>query len=100
MVKHVAEAWPAAPLLGAGWGIGANILLCYLGEEGDAAPLRAAISLANLFDLPAVDNNLKDGFHRFPHLNPLPFTSARSAPLFTAESNPSHAKLVITDLQA
>eukprot|EP00873_Tetraselmis_striata_P040455 jgi/Tetstr1/460719/TSEL_005906.t1 len=64
MVKHVAEAWPAAPLLGAGWGIGANILLCYLGEEGDAAPLRAAISLANLFDLPAVDNNLKDGFHR------------------------------------
>ncbi|SAM03354.1 hypothetical protein [Absidia glauca] len=41
---------PGTPLIAIGFSLGANILVKYLGEEGDQAPVTAAISVANPFD--------------------------------------------------
>mmetsp|Transcript_35862 Transcript_35862/g.91647 ORF Transcript_35862/g.91647 Transcript_35862/m.91647 type:complete len:652 (-) Transcript_35862:188-2143(-) len=64
VLEHVSGRWPAAPLLAAGWSLGANILLNYLGEEGSATPVRAAVSLCNPFDLVRSDENFQRGFNR------------------------------------
>lgn len=64
VVKHVQEAWPSAQVTATGWGLGANILLRYLGEEGTGTPLRAAVSLANPFDIASCDASLSRGFNR------------------------------------
>ena len=42
----------------------ANILVNYLGEEGDKAPIAAAVSLCNPFDLVISDANFSTGFNR------------------------------------
>lgn len=48
----MARRYPASrALLAAGWSLGANILLRYLGEEGPATPLQAAVSMCNPFNL-------------------------------------------------
>ncbi|KAI8098535.1 Alpha/Beta hydrolase protein [Halteromyces radiatus] len=41
---------PGTPMIAIGFSLGANILVKYLGEEGDKVPLTAAISVANPFD--------------------------------------------------
>ncbi|KAI9486060.1 MAG: Alpha/Beta hydrolase protein [Benjaminiella poitrasii] len=41
---------PGTPLVGIGFSLGSNILVKYLGEEGEKTPLKAAISVANPFD--------------------------------------------------
>ncbi|KAI8979669.1 Alpha/Beta hydrolase protein [Mycotypha africana] len=41
---------PKTPLIGIGFSLGSNILVKYLGEEGDKTPFKAAISVANPFD--------------------------------------------------
>lgn len=73
---------PGTPLVGIGFSLGSNILVKYLGEEGDKTPFKAAISVANPFDFrssmdrlnesylgrkvysPAMANNLKKAFAR------------------------------------
>ena len=54
-------------MFAAGWSLGANILLCYLGEEGqqNRAPLDGAVSLCNPFDLvsPQITEWLADFQH-------------------------------------
>jgi len=45
VVDHVAARFPDATLVGCGWSLGANILLNFLGEEGERAKLTAAVSL-------------------------------------------------------
>ncbi|KAH9107997.1 hypothetical protein AeMF1_016734 [Aphanomyces euteiches] len=44
--KHV----PKAPLLAVGFSLGANLLVKYLGEEGDKCQITAAVSVGNPFD--------------------------------------------------
>lgn len=54
VIEHVAARYPRSRLLAAGWSLGANILLRYLGEEGQAGratPLAAAVSMCNPFNL-------------------------------------------------
>ena len=41
---------PNSPMVGIGFSLGANILSKYLGEEGDATPLRGAMVLGTPFD--------------------------------------------------
>ena len=62
VLKHLCEKYPQSLLCAVGWSLGANILVNYLGEEGDATPLSAAASLCNPFDLSGCDKNLKSGF--------------------------------------
>ena len=42
---------PGAPLLLAGCSLGGNVMVKWLGEQGDAAPVRAAVGLSVPFDL-------------------------------------------------
>lgn len=51
LLARLAERNPSAPLLGAGFSLGANQLLKYLGERGDASLVRAAVAVSVPFDL-------------------------------------------------
>ncbi|KAI7905100.1 Alpha/Beta hydrolase protein [Cokeromyces recurvatus] len=50
-IQHIQKRLaPNTPLVGIGFSLGSNVLVKYLGEEGDKTPLKAAISVANPFD--------------------------------------------------
>eukprot|EP00238_Polyblepharides_amylifera_P001392 CAMPEP_0196571718 /NCGR_PEP_ID=MMETSP1081-20130531/1844_1 /TAXON_ID=36882 /ORGANISM="Pyramimonas amylifera, Strain CCMP720" /LENGTH=434 /DNA_ID=CAMNT_0041888759 /DNA_START=318 /DNA_END=1622 /DNA_ORIENTATION=- len=56
--------YPAAAIMGVGWSLGANILVNYVGEEGEACPLTSAVSLCNPFDLVLCNKAFEKGFSR------------------------------------
>ena len=68
VVPQVRARFPSAPLFAIGWSLGANILVNYLGEEGAAgrAPLDAAASMCNPFNLVTCDRALESGMVRRP----------------------------------
>jgi len=51
VVRNIAARYPHAPLYAVGYSLGSNILVKYLGEEGDETPIRGAVSVANPFNL-------------------------------------------------
>eukprot|EP00798_Chlamydomonas_sp_ICE-L_P012777 gene12777-16034_t len=51
VVTHISKKFPKLLLMAAGWSMGANILVRYLGEKGDGSPIKAAVSLCNPFHL-------------------------------------------------
>lgn len=51
LLELLAARFPAAALLGAGFSLGANMLLKYLGERGEASMIRAAVAVSVPFDL-------------------------------------------------
>ncbi len=55
---------PGTPLLGAGWSLGANVMLKALAEEGDASPLCAAATSSPPFELEPCVEHLRHGFAR------------------------------------
>lgn len=63
VVRRVGELKPGSRLYAAGWSLGANILVRYLGQEGSAAPLAGAASLCNPFDLVLSDQLFHVGFN-------------------------------------
>ena len=69
VISHVARAYPAAPLVAAGYSLGANILVNYLGEAGAETPLAAAVSLCNPFNLVVADAAFARGFNRLYDAN-------------------------------
>ena len=60
-VRTLAARYPRSALTAAGWSLGANILVNYVGEEGAGCALSAAVSLANPFELTACDRALETG---------------------------------------
>ncbi|CAG8613467.1 3830_t:CDS:2 [Funneliformis mosseae] len=86
VISYIKKCIPNAPLLGIGFSMGANMLIKYLGEEGERTPLFAAASVANPFDLiggtrslertyigkyvysPTMANNLKKALARHEHI--------------------------------
>lgn len=50
-VKWLRKTFPNRPLYGIGFSLGANILTTYLGEEGDACILKAAVVISNPWNL-------------------------------------------------
>eukprot|EP01024_Parvocaulis_polyphysoides_P017602 TRINITY_DN17777_c1_g1_i1.p1 TRINITY_DN17777_c1_g1~~TRINITY_DN17777_c1_g1_i1.p1 ORF type:complete len:455 (-),score=35.28 TRINITY_DN17777_c1_g1_i1:262-1626(-) len=46
-----------------GWSLGANILVNYLGEEGQDCPLTCAVSMCNPFNLTECDKNFRNGIN-------------------------------------
>ena len=50
-IRRARAESPDAPLLCAGCSLGGNVLVKWLGEQGDAAPVRAAAALSVPFDL-------------------------------------------------
>ncbi|THH16376.1 hypothetical protein EW146_g4267 [Bondarzewia mesenterica] len=49
-VLWIAHTFPGSPIYGLGFSLGANALTKYAGEEGDACPLTALASVANVWD--------------------------------------------------
>jgi predicted alpha/beta-fold hydrolase len=50
-IARARDESPAAPLLLAGCSLGGNVAVKWLGEQGEAAPVRAAVALSVPFDL-------------------------------------------------
>ena len=62
VVDELRGRWPGAKMFAVGWSLGANILTNFLGEEGSAAKLDAAVAMCNPFDLNMCDDALQEGF--------------------------------------
>ncbi|KAJ7565186.1 hypothetical protein O6H91_02G051900 [Diphasiastrum complanatum] len=60
--NFVTQSRSWATLMSIGWGFGANMLTKYLGEEGDATPVAAAVSIDNPFDLELATRHVEDRF--------------------------------------
>lgn len=58
-MRNVKKEFPESRLYAVGFSLGANLLLNYLGEEREAAPFEAAVSLCNPFNL--VRHHLRTG---------------------------------------
>jgi hypothetical protein len=63
VVKHTASLFPSLRVYAAGWSLGANILVRYLGQEAESCPLSGAVSLCNPFDLVISDEDFHKGFN-------------------------------------
>lgn len=61
-VKWLRESFPNRPLFGIGFSLGANILTNYLGEEGEACQLKAAVLCANPWNLDISSADLQRTF--------------------------------------
>ncbi|PKY06849.1 AB-hydrolase YheT [Aspergillus campestris IBT 28561] len=59
-VKWLRKTFPNRPLFGIGFSLGANILTNYLGEEGDACQLKAAVLCASPWNLDVSSSNLQN----------------------------------------
>ncbi|KAL4183462.1 hypothetical protein AMTRI_Chr11g155260 [Amborella trichopoda] len=55
VISHVHHEFPKAPLFAVGTSIGANILVKYLGEEGEDTPIVGAASICSPWDLVVCD---------------------------------------------
>ena len=66
IVQQVAAHYPSSPLLCVGFSLGGNVLLKYLGEQGDAVPSRvqAAVAISAPLNLAASAHALERGFSR------------------------------------
>lgn len=67
-LRHVAR-WlrtrePQTPLLAAGWSLGGNVLLSYLGEEGADTPLAAAVAVSVPFSVRECAERIRIGSSR------------------------------------
>jgi predicted alpha/beta-fold hydrolase len=45
-LRYITYLYPDAPILGIGFSLGANVLIRYLGEEGEQSRIHAACALA------------------------------------------------------
>lgn len=66
VVRRLVAAHPTQPLVVAGFSLGGNVLLKWLGEQGDTAPLRlvAAAAVSVPFDLERGSRHIERGFAR------------------------------------
>jgi len=64
VIRRVIAEHPGSSVLCAGFSLGGNVLLKYLGEQGDAAPqeLRAAAAISTPFDLAVSVRAIEQGF--------------------------------------
>lgn len=63
-IELVCAREPGTPLAALGYSLGGNVLLKWLGEQGGAAPLAAAVAVSVPFDLAAATAQLARGFSR------------------------------------
>ncbi|RUS21234.1 Alpha/Beta hydrolase protein [Endogone sp. FLAS-F59071] len=73
-LKYIRSEIPNAKLMGIGWSLGSNVLVKYLGEEGDRTPLIAGISVGNPFDFVTHAEMLLND----PRIDPAQVSTART----------------------
>ncbi|KAF4323477.1 hypothetical protein BBO99_00001339 [Phytophthora kernoviae] len=78
--------------VGLGFSMGSNVLVKYLGEEGDQVKLTAAISVGNPFDMPKCSENIEG-----PLFNRLTYSRVLSAGLRDLFFNRSNAHEMFRD---
>lgn len=64
LVGELRKRFPDAPLAAVGYSLGANVLLKWLGERGDSAPLATATAVSVPFDLQICANAVNHGLSR------------------------------------
>ena len=66
VIARVRARQPSSPIVCVGFSLGGNVLLKYLGEQGEAlpAPIRAAVAVSAPFDLARSAHALERGFSR------------------------------------
>ena len=64
LVQLLRQREPDTPLFAVGWSLGGNVLLKYLGEEGERTPLSAAVAVCAPFQLRPCAEKLRTGFSR------------------------------------
>ncbi|WP_288129117.1 hydrolase [Microbulbifer sp.] len=64
LAQHFKEKFPETPLIAVGYSLGGNVLLKWLGEDGDDSPLSAAVSVSAPLDLHASSRRMNQGFSR------------------------------------
>jgi predicted alpha/beta-fold hydrolase len=66
VVRRLIERFPGAPFFLIGFSLGGNVLLKWLGEQGEKAPdpVRAGVAISVPFDLAAAARNIDRGFSR------------------------------------
>lgn len=64
VLSRLRRRYPDAPLAAVGYSLGGNVLLKYLGETGERAPLAAACAVSVPFDLSLCANAMNRGLSR------------------------------------
>lgn len=64
LVQLLRQREPDTPLYAVGWSLGGNVLLKYLGEEGDQTALSGAVAVSVPFELRPCAEKLRTGFSR------------------------------------
>lgn len=64
VLERLRERYPAAPLGAAGYSLGGNVLLKYLGEQGGDSPLTCAVAVSVPYDLEICAYAVNQGFSR------------------------------------
>ncbi|MEL6199307.1 MAG: hydrolase [Pseudomonadota bacterium] len=64
-LDHVRGKYPGRTLLMVGYSLGGNALLKYLGENGEKAPLTAAVAVSVPFELQKASDSISRGFSKF-----------------------------------
>jgi len=64
VVNLTKKRFPKVPLMIYGYSLGGNILLKWLGEKGDKAPITSAVAVSTPFDLASSANALNKGFSK------------------------------------
>ncbi|POO00219.1 Serine aminopeptidase, S [Trema orientale] len=62
IVNHLHREFPKAPLFAVGTSIGANVLVKYLGEDGDNVPVAGAVAICSPWDLLIGDRFIRRRF--------------------------------------
>ncbi|KAG0363019.1 Alpha/Beta hydrolase protein [Gamsiella multidivaricata] len=62
VVKHIRKTLPEAKLMSVGFSLGSNILMNYMGEEGDQCEFLGAMSVGNPYDLMGTCYAMERGF--------------------------------------
>ncbi|EGZ14966.1 hypothetical protein PHYSODRAFT_509951 [Phytophthora sojae] len=94
VARYLADKYNFADeaFVGLGFSMGSNVLVKYLGEDGDQARLTAAISVGNPFNMPKCSENIEG-----PLFNRLTYSRVLSAGLRDLFFNRSNAHEVFRD---
>ncbi|WP_250460752.1 hydrolase [Microbulbifer litoralis] len=65
LAGELARQLPNTPMMAVGYSLGGNVLLKWLGEDGESSPLAAAVAVSAPMDLHACSRRINTGLSRF-----------------------------------